>query len=146
MDSKLLSCPQTKCFTRGEKWPGDETRSMKLQHAFASFDINIQLTIQARRNASEKYWTSSGPEIKLHLVHRVTASLKLWPVYYSKLFTLKGTYTELLRVQLTCLDPVPSSTRARNAQGINITNCDVTTWSWVNLRMRNGNFQSRQCP
>ena len=35
--------------------------------------------------------------------------------------------------QLTCLDPVPSSIRARNAQGINITNCDVTTWSWVNL-------------
>ena len=26
-----------------------------------------------------------------------------------------------------------SSSRARNAQGIKITNCDVTTWSWVNL-------------
>ena len=31
------------------------------------------------------------------------------------------------------LDAVPSLIRARNAQGINITNCDVTTWSWVNL-------------
>ena len=30
------------------------------------------------------------------------------------------------------LDPVPSSIRARNAQGINITNCDVTTLNFVN--------------
>ena len=33
----------------------------------------------------------------------------------------------------SCLDPVLSSIRVRNAQGITITNCDVTTWSWVNL-------------
>jgi len=33
----------------------------------------------------------------------------------------------------TCLDPVLSSIRAHNAQGLDITNCDVTTWSWVNL-------------
>ena len=45
----------------------------------------------------------------------------------------KVLHTELLGVQLTCLDPVPASIRARNAQEINITNCDVTTWSWVNL-------------
>ena len=35
--------------------------------------------------------------------------------------------------QESSLDPVPSSIRARNAQDINIINCDVTTWSWVNL-------------
>ena len=40
-------------------------------------------------------------------------------------FTSQGT--------LYWADPIPSSIRARNAQGINITNCDVTTWSWVNL-------------
>ena len=33
----------------------------------------------------------------------------------------------------SCLDPVLSSIRARNAQGLTITNCDVTTWSRVNL-------------
>ena len=33
----------------------------------------------------------------------------------------------------SCLDPVLSSIRAHNAQGITITNCDFTTWSWVNL-------------
>ena len=33
----------------------------------------------------------------------------------------------------SCLDPVLSSICARNAQGITITNCDVTTWSRVNL-------------
>ena len=36
-----------------------------------------------------------------------------------------------MKVYLTrvySLDPVPSSTHARNAQEINITNCDVTTW------------------
>ena len=31
------------------------------------------------------------------------------------------------------LDPVPFSIRAHNVQGITITNCDVTTWSWVKL-------------
>ena len=28
-----------------------------------------------------------------------------------------------------------SARAMRKAQGINITNCDVTTWSWVNLAM-----------
>ena len=32
----------------------------------------------------------------------------------------KGLYTELLGVQLTCVDPVPASIRARNAQEIQI--------------------------
>ena len=73
----------------------------------------------------------------LYLVHRVTISIKLRPVKLdqavSESLPHKGLYTELLGVQLTCLDPVPASIRARNAQEINITNCDVTTWSWVNL-------------
>ena len=73
----------------------------------------------------------------LYLVHRVTISIKLRPVKLeqavSESLPHKRLYTELLGVQLTCLDPVPASIRARNAQEINITNCDVTTWSWVNL-------------
>ena len=73
----------------------------------------------------------------LYLVHRVTISIKLTPVRVeqavSESLPHKGLHTELLGVQLTCLDPVPASIRARNAQEINITNCDVTTWSWVNL-------------
>ena len=73
----------------------------------------------------------------LYLVHRVTISIKLRPIKLeqavSESLPHKGLYTELLGVQLTCLDPVPASIRARNAQEINITNCDVTTWSWVNL-------------
>ena len=73
----------------------------------------------------------------LYLVHRVTISIKLIPVRVeqavSESLPHKRLYTELLGVQLTCLDPVPASIRARNAQEINITNCDVTTWSWVNL-------------
>ena len=73
----------------------------------------------------------------LYLVHRVTISIKLRPVKLeqavSESLPHKELYTELLGVQLTCLDPVPASIRARNAQEINITNCDVTTWSWVNL-------------
>ena len=73
----------------------------------------------------------------LYLVHRVTISIKLRPVKLeqavSESLPHKGLYTELLRVQLTCLDPVTASIRARNAQEKNITNCDVTTWSWVNL-------------
>ena len=73
----------------------------------------------------------------LYLVHRVTISIKLTPVRVeqavSESLPHKGLYTELLGVQLTCLDPVPASIRARNAQEINITNCDVTTWRWVNL-------------
>ena len=73
----------------------------------------------------------------LYLVHRVTISIKLGPVKLeqavSESLPHKGLYTELLGVQLTCLDPVPASNRARNAQEINITNCDVTTWIWVNL-------------
>ena len=44
-----------------------------------------------------------------------------------------GTLAKRLNMSsLHSLDPVPSSIRARNAQGINITNCDVTIWSWVN--------------
>ena len=71
----------------------------------------------------------------LYLVHRVTISIKLRPVKQAVNESLphKGLHTELLGIQLTCLDPVPASIRARNAQEINITNCDVTTWSWVNL-------------
>ena len=73
----------------------------------------------------------------LYLVHRVTISIKLRPVKLqqavSESLPHKGLHTELLGVQLTCLDPVPASIRTRNAQEINITNCDVTTWSWVNL-------------
>ena len=72
----------------------------------------------------------------LYLVHRVTISIKLRPVKLeqavSESLPHKGLYTELLGVHLTCLYPVPASIRARNAQEINITNCDVTTWSWVN--------------
>ena len=33
--------------------------------------------------------------------------------------------------QESSLDPVPSSVCTRNVQEINITNRDVTTWSWV---------------
>ena len=73
----------------------------------------------------------------LYLVHIVTISIKLRPVKLEQAvcesLPHKGLDTELLGVQLTCLDPVPASIRARNAQEINITNCDVTTWSWVNL-------------
>ena len=71
----------------------------------------------------------------LYLVHRVTISIKLRLVKLeqavSESLPHKGLYTELLGVQLTCLDPVPASIRARNAQEINITNCDVTSWSWA---------------
>ena len=67
----------------------------------------------------------------LYLVHRVTISLKLRPMQaLSESLPYKG-------LTLNCfgfnLDPIPSSIHARNAQGTNITNCDVTTWSWVNL-------------
>ena len=61
----------------------------------------------------------------LYLVHRVAISIKLRPVKLeqavSESLPHKGLYTELLGVQLTCLDPVPASIRARNAQEINIT-------------------------
>ena len=71
------------------------------------------------------------------LVHRVTISIKLRPIKLeqavSESLPHKGLYTELLGVQLTCLDPVPASIRARNVQEIKITNCDVTTWSGVNM-------------
>ena len=59
----------------------------------------------------------------LHLVHRVTISIKPRPVKQEQ------AVSESLPEQ----DPVPSSIRARNALEINITNCDVTTWGWVNL-------------
>ena len=69
----------------------------------------------------------------LYLVHRVTISIKLRPVKIEQAVSesLPHKGLELLGVQLTCLDPVPASVRGRNAQEINITNCDVTTWSWV---------------
>ena len=73
----------------------------------------------------------------LYLVHRVTISIKLRPIKLeqavSESLPHKGLYTKLLGVQLTCLDPVPASICVRNEQEINITNCDVTSWSWVNL-------------
>ena len=43
------------------------------------------------------------------------------------------TMTHSQQSQQSGLDLVPTSIRARNAHEINITNCDVTTWSWVNL-------------
>ena len=55
----------------------------------------------------------------LHLVHRVTISIKSRP---GKLEQAVSKITS----QESSLDPVPSSIRARNAQEINITNCDVT--------------------
>ena len=73
----------------------------------------------------------------LYLVHRVTISIKIRPKKLeqavSESLPHKGLNTKLLGVQLTCLDPVPASICVRNAQEINITNCDVTSWSWVNL-------------
>ena len=69
----------------------------------------------------------------LYLVHRVAISIKLRPVKLEQAVSESLPHKGLLGVQLTCLDPVPASIRARNAQEINITNCDVTTWSWVNL-------------
>ena len=71
----------------------------------------------------------------LYLVHRVTINIKLRPIKLeqavSESLPHKGLNTKLN--QLTCLDPVPASICVRNAQEINITNCDVTSWSWVNL-------------
>ena len=61
----------------------------------------------------------------LHLGHRVTISIKSRPV------KLEQAVSERLPHKSLVWDPVPSSIRARNAQEINITNCDVTTWSWV---------------
>ena len=69
-------------------------------------------------------YTTTGQEIMLHLVHRVTITTTL-----KTRASCKSKFTS----QESSLDPVPSSIRARNAQEINITNCDVTTWSWVNL-------------
>ena len=65
-----------------------------------------------------------------HLVHRVTISIKSRPVKLEQAAKFSS--------QESSLDPVPSSIRTRNAQEINITNCDVTTWSWVNLVNRAG--------
>ena len=57
----------------------------------------------------------------LYLVHR---SIKLRPIKLkqaaSESLPHKGLYTELLGVQLTCLDPVPASIRVRNAQEITL--------------------------
>ena len=38
------------------------------------------ISSQAKKKAWKKYWTSSGPEIMLYLVHRVTVSIKPWAV------------------------------------------------------------------
>ena len=60
----------------------------------------------------------------LYLVHRVTISIKLRHIKLeqavSESLPHKGLYTELLGVQLTCVDPVPASIRTRNAQEIQI--------------------------
>ena len=62
----------------------------------------------------------------LHLVHSYYISIESQPI------KLKQAVNESLpHKSLYSLDPVPSSLRARNAQEINITNCDVTTWSWA---------------
>ena len=59
----------------------------------------------------------------LHLIHRVTISIKPRPVKQEQAVSESSPEQ----------DPVPSSIRERNAQEINITNCDVTTWRWMNL-------------
>ena len=59
----------------------------------------------------------------LHLVHRVTISIKS---------RLEQAVSESSS-QESSLDPVPSLIHARNVQEINITNYNLTTWSWVNL-------------
>ena len=95
----------------------------------------------------------------LYLVHRVTISIKIRPKKLeqavSESLPHKGLNTKLLGVQLTCLDPVPASICVRNAQEINITNCDVTSWSWVNLvhppelgtpRYNGRNVGPQRCP
>ena len=41
--------------------------------------------------------------------------------------------SKLFTSMRSCLNPVLSSIRARNALTLTITNGDVTTWSWVNL-------------
>ena len=60
----------------------------------------------------------------LYLVHRVTISIKLRPVkleqVVSESLPHKGLYTELLGVQLICLDPIPASICACSAQEIKI--------------------------
>ena len=75
---------------------------------------------------------------RVNLVHRVTTKLR--PVKLqqavSESLPNKGTYHLYWTssdLHVTCLNLVPSSIRARNAQEMNITNCDVTTRSWVNL-------------
>ena len=65
-----------------------------------------------------------GQETMLYLVHRVTISIKLRPIKLeqavSESLPHKGLHTELLGVQLTFLDPVPASIRARNVQEITL--------------------------
>ena len=75
----------------------------------------------------------------LYLVHRVTISIKLRPIKLeqavSESLPHKGLYTG--RASWGPINMSGSSSsfdpRARNVQEINITNCDVTTWSRVNL-------------
>ena len=58
----------------------------------------------------------------LYLVHRVTISIKLRPVkleqVVSESLPHKGLYTELLGVQLTCLDPVPARVKKKQVQSV----------------------------
>ena len=69
----------------------------------------------------------------LHLVHTVTISIKPQLVKLGQAVSENFTSQRCNMSSTYSLDPVPSSIRARNVQGINITNRDVTTWSWVNL-------------
>ena len=59
----------------------------------------------------------------LYLVHRFTISIKLRPVKLEQAVYL----TRVKSGSCSIFDP-----RAQCAE-INITNCDVTSWSWVNL-------------
>ena len=69
------------------------------------------ISSQARKKAWKKYWTSTGKEIMLPLVHRVTIGIKSRPVKLEQAVS-----ESLTRAQESSLDPVPSSIRARNAQ------------------------------
>ena len=57
----------------------------------------------------------------LHLVHRATITTTC---------KTKASCKSKFTSQESSLDPVPSSICAHNAQEINTTNCDVTTWTW----------------
>ena len=67
----------------------------------------------------------------LHLVHRVKYKTTTHKTIEQAGFAASESLSHIF--EESSLDPIPSSIRTRNAQEINITNCDVTTWSWVNL-------------